>query len=182
MEKNNYKCSSIDHKETEAVIQCQYCKVYLCNKCETFHSKIFQNHPVKNLSIEGKDIFVDICKEKSHLNKLKFFCMTHNQLCCAACISKIKDEENGQHKDCKVSSLSEIKTEKEKIFKEKFDELEGISKTLKETINKLKIAYEEIYKNKEDLIVQIQKVFTELRNDLNKREDELILEVEEKFK
>ncbi len=73
MSNQNFKFSSIDHKEIKAIIQCQYCKVYLCNKCESFHSKIFPNHSVQNLNKEDKEIFIDICKEPSHLNKLKFF-------------------------------------------------------------------------------------------------------------
>ena len=36
-------------------------------------------------------------------------------------------------------------------------------------------------KNREELKIKIQKIFTELRNNLNNREDELLLKVDEKF-
>ena len=49
------KCSSIDHKNTNAIIFCQICKVYLCNKCQIFHSKIFQNHITQNISKEKQE-------------------------------------------------------------------------------------------------------------------------------
>ena len=47
-----------------------------------------------------KEIFTGYCKEEKHNNELSFFCRTHNQLCCAACLSKITKKGNGQHADC----------------------------------------------------------------------------------
>mgnify|MGYP006989009017 FL=1 len=56
------------------------------------------------------------CKVENHSDKLKYFCKTHNVLCCVACISKIKDDENGQHKDCNICLIDEIKdTKKNKL-------------------------------------------------------------------
>ena len=40
MENIKQKCSSIEHDKIDAVFYCQECKVYLCNKCENFHSKL----------------------------------------------------------------------------------------------------------------------------------------------
>ena len=57
MENNKPKCSSIEHKEIDAVIFCQNCKVYFCNKCENFHSKIFQAHLITNLANEKIKIY-----------------------------------------------------------------------------------------------------------------------------
>ena len=45
----------------------------------------------------------------------------------------------------------------------------------------MKDAFEEINKDREELKIKIQKIFTELRNNLNNREDELLLKVDEKF-
>ena len=113
------------------------------------------------------------------VNKLKYFCKTHNKLCCAACISKIRDEENWQHKDCEISLLIDIKKEKEKIFNDNFNKLEEISKILEKSINQIKSLYEEINEEKGKLINEIQNVFTKLRTILNEREDKLISEVGE---
>ena len=182
MNADKQKCSSIDHIKTDAIIYCNICKVYLCNKCENFHSKIFQNHPIQDLKKEKINFFSDICPEKNHFNKLKYFCKNHNKLCCASCITKIKDEENGQHKDCEVCLLNEIKTEKDKKFNENYIKLEEIANNLEQTTNQLKLLSEQINKEKEEIILEIQKYFTKLRSALNEREDKLIEEVELKFK
>ena len=114
------KCSSIDHNNIDAILFCQICKVYLCNKCQDFHSKLFQNHITQKLSKENKDIFTGLCPEKDHTNILEYYCKNHNQLCCVACISKIEDEKNGKHKYCDIYKLKDIKPEKEKKFKNNY--------------------------------------------------------------
>ena len=173
------KCSLIDHKNIDAILFCQICKVYLCNKCLDFHSKLFQNHITQKLTKENKEIFTGLCLENEHRNILEYYCKNHNQLCCAACISKIKDEKNGKHKDCEIYKLIDIKPEKEKKFKQNYAKLQDISKSLEPTINEFKLLIDEVNKNKEELIKEIQKAFTNLRNALNKREEQLLLEVEE---
>ena len=173
------KCSSNDHNNIEAIKFCQICNIYLCNKCQNFHSIIFKNHTTQNISDENKEIFTGLCPDKNHINILEYYCKTHNKLCCVACISKIKDEKNGRHKDCEIYKLKDIKPEKEKKFKEDYAKLQDISKSLEPSINKFKVLIDEVNKNKEELIKEIQKTFTNLRNALNKREEQLLLEVEE---
>ena len=34
------KCSSIEHENINDVCYCLECKVYMCKKCENFHSKL----------------------------------------------------------------------------------------------------------------------------------------------
>ena len=177
MENKIPKCSSSEHSKIQinAVIFCQACNIFLCNKCQNnFHYKLFANHPIKNLNQEKNDIFTGICYEKNHLSKLEYFCKTHNKLCCAKCITKVRDENNGQHKDCDISLLIDIKAEKEKLFKENYDKLQEISKTLGNTIKRFKVIIEELNKNKEKIILEIQKVFTKIRTALNEREDQPI--------
>ena len=106
------KCCFKKHEEIDANYYRDKCKIYMCNKCENFHSDLFQNHHSSNLDKETKEIFTGFCKEKKHFNELKYFCKNHNLLCCVACISKIKANENGQHKDCDVCKIEEIKNEK----------------------------------------------------------------------
>ena len=44
MENQKQKCYNKNHKDINAIVYCQICKVYMCNKCENFHSDLFQNH------------------------------------------------------------------------------------------------------------------------------------------
>jgi len=106
------KCSFKDHKEIKAIFYCVECKVYLCNKCENFHSKLCEKHLTFNIENNTGDIFTGNCKEENHQIKLEYFCKNHNQLCCAACIAKIKKNENGKHKDCDVCLIEDVKDEK----------------------------------------------------------------------
>ena len=180
---NNQKCSSIEHKEINAVIFCQNCKVYFCNKCENFHSKIFQGHLITNLANEKNNvIFTGLCQENNHMSALEYYCKSHNKLCCGLCITKIKDEKNGQHKDCLITSLKEIKSEKEEKFKNNYNKLQEISKSIEPLITQLKNRKIDINKKKEQIMNEIQKIFTKLRTVLNNREDELLKEVEEAYK
>ena len=71
----------------------------------------------------------------------------------------------------------EIKNDKINKLNDNIIYLEELSKTLQESINKAKEIYEKISENKEGWKLKIQKIFTKIRNELNKREDELLLEV-----
>ena len=55
------------------------------------------------------EIFTGICGQKNHINYLEFFCKTHNQLCCLACVSNINKAGYGQHKFCDISIIKDIK-------------------------------------------------------------------------
>jgi len=59
--------------------------------------------------------------------------------------------------------------------------LEDLSNKLDDSIKELKIIFEKISKNKEELKLKIQKIFTNIRNILNEREDEILLEVDNKY-
>ena len=155
----------------------------MCNKCESFHSKLFKNHNKialdKNKDIS--EIFTGFCKEKNHLDKLDYFCKTHNVLCCSGCISKIKLKDKGQHCDCEICTLEDIKENKEKILKENILNLEKLSKEVDKLINEMKNIFEQINKNKEELKLNIQKIFTRIRNAINEREDEILSKVNQLF-
>ena len=181
MEENKQKCFNKSHKEINAIIYCQICKVYLCNKCENFHSQLYPGHLVANSDKDITDIFTGFCKEKEHFNKLKYFCKTHNQLCCSACITKIKGEGDGQHTDCEVCIIEEIKQEKKNKLKENIKYLEDLSLNFKQSIDKLKEIYENINKIKEEIKLGILKIFTKIRNEVNNREDQIINELDKLF-
>ena len=153
----------------------------MCNKCEKMHSSLFPMHQAFDIKDDIKNIFTGICKEKNHKNELEYFCKTHNILCCAQCITNIKDEENGEHKDCSICRIEKIKDEKKNKLKDNINCLEELSKKLEESINELKKLFIKINEDKEELKLKIQNIFTKIRNTLNNREDSLLLEVDNKF-
>ncbi len=181
MESQKKKCSNREHGKIDANSYCRECKVYMCNKCEQFHSNLCQNHKYFILDKDFSNIFTGFCNEEKHYNELEYFCKNHNQLCCAACIAKVKLNEYGKHKDCDIYLLEDIKNEKIGKLNENIKYLEDLSKNLVESINKIKEILEKININKEELKIKIQKIFTNIRNELNNREDKLLLEVDKKY-
>ena len=174
------KCSSQNHKENDAKTYCKECNIHMCNKCENYHSEIFINHHQFNLDKE-KEIFTCFWKEEKHFQKLDYFCKNHNLLCCAACLNKIKSLGNGQHTDCDVCEIKEIKNEKRDKLKENIKYLEDFSNSIQNSINELKKLLEQINEKKEEIKFKIQSIFTKIRNNLNNREDELLSEVDKIF-
>ena len=181
MEFQNFKCSFEDHKDIDASKYCQECNVYLCNKCEKLHSELFKNHHTFQLDINFNELFTGFCKEKNHKNELNYFCKDHNELCCANCLVKIKTRGNGNHHDCNVCDINDILDEKKKNLSNNIKNLENISNLFQSLINDLKKILEEIDKNKEIVKEEIQKIFTKIRNELNNREDELLIEIDQIF-
>ena len=174
----NKKCSLNKHKDYNAVTYCQECDKYMCKKCEEFHSQLFEDHNLYNIDKNIKGIFTGICKEKNHNDKLSYFCETHNQLCCAACISKIKGIGNGKHKDCNISSIKNIKSEKKRKLKENMNYLNDIYKNLDKINNTKEKISKKIEEFKEKIKINIKEIFTNILNILKKREDELLLKVD----
>ena len=180
MDDINKKCSNKEHKDINAIYYCQDCKIYICNKCSNHHQELFNNHYIQNLD-NNKKIFIDICEEKNHPIKMEFYCKNHNKLCCVACISKIEVKGYGQHKDCDVCIIENIKEEKKNKLNDNIKYLEDLSNNLNNSIKEIKILFDKINERKEKLKLDIQKIFTKLRNQLNEREDELLLEIDNKF-
>ena len=145
---NKIKCSSKKHSNADAVYYCPQCKIYICRKCENFHSDLFISHNIYNLDNDSENIFTEFCKEDNHSEKLLYFCKTHNQLCCAKCICKIKGEGNGQHSECEINLLKDIKDIKKNKLNENIKYLEEISKNINSTIKELKTLFGKINENK----------------------------------
>ena len=182
MENNeSIKCSSQKHKELNAILYCQECNLNMCNKCKNFHSELFENHHIYNLDKNTKEIFTGFCKDKNHNKELKYFCKNHNRLCCAVCLSKIKDNENGQHNNCEVCLINEIEKDKKNKLIENIKCLENISNDLQINLDIIKNFGEKLTETKEKLKIDVQNIFTKLRNEINKREDELLNEIDKHF-
>ena len=112
MEKDMEKCSLSKHKEINATSYCQNCKLFMCNKCNNFHSELFENHISYKIDKDNQEISSLYCEEKDHFAPLKYYCKNHNKLCCGLCLCKMKDKENGQHTDCEICYIKDIKNEK----------------------------------------------------------------------
>ena len=174
----NKKCSLKKHSEINAINYCAKCKLYLCNKCKNFHTELFEAHHLFDLNKDINTIYTGYCKEKKHNNELEYFCKNHNQLCCAACIAKIGGEGNGQHSNCQVSFIKDIKEEKKNNLESNMKCLEDLFCKLEESLNNIKNYSQILIENKDSVKLKIQKTFTKIRNILNEREDELMLEVD----
>ena len=133
MENKNKKCCSKGHGEIDAIDYCQKCNIYLCNECINIHSKLLGIHHIFNLSEDIKEDFACLCKEKNYGNTLNYFCKTHNILCCASCINKIQEKEKGQHNNCDICKIEDIKKEKKNILLKNIQLLENLSKTFEES-------------------------------------------------
>ena len=178
---NKKKCSLNKHSDSDAIIFCKECNLFMCNKCLNHHNEFILNHHTYNLDKNFDEIFTGICKEENHKNELNYFCKTHNQLCCVACIGKIKGKGNGQHADCAICFVDDINNEKRTILKENIKNLDKFLKTIENNIKELKQINEKINNDKEQLKMEIIKKFTEMRNIINEREDKLLKEIDNKF-
>ena len=177
---NQIKCFSEDHKEVDAICFCPECKIYLCNKCSNIHSSLFKNHHSYNID-KDEEIFTGFCQEKNHPNKLEYFCKVHNKLCCAACLCKVDDLGDGQHKDCEVCIINNIKDEKKNKLKENIKVLEELDIFFNEKMKDIKKVFQIIEEDKEKLKIKVQNVFTKIRNKVNEREEELLLQIDNIF-
>ena len=138
------KCSLKEHKNSDSISYCKNCNIYMCNKCQIHHSEILKTHSTINLNNNFNDLFTGFCKQENHVNKLEYFCKSHNELVCLACISKIKNKFYGQHTDCEIYNLEEIQEEKKNKLDENIVFLEDLSKSLEKSINELKKLFENI--------------------------------------
>ena len=180
--KNKIKCSLKKHEEIDAIIYCQECNKYLCNKCNNHHSELFDSHHLYNLNKNIKEIFTGLCKEKGHNKELCYFCKNHNILCCAMCLCKIEDKFNGLHKNCDVCLINDIAEEKKEKLNKNIKWLEELNINLNKSIEYFKKISENINEKKEKLKLNLLSAFTKIRNEINKREDELLLEIDNYFK
>ena len=175
---NIKKCSNKKHSELNAVGYCSECDLYLCNKCLNIHIEYLDIHHIINLDKDNQEIFTGLCKEPNHKKELRFYCKNHNKLCCSSCLCKIKGDDLGQHFDCNVCPIKEIKEEKKNKLNENIKYLEKSSKNIEDSIKKLKEIYDNIIKSKEEMKLKISKIFTKIRNIINEREDQLLLELD----
>ena len=172
------KCSLEEHKDIIASKYCPECRIYICSKCENFHSPWFKNHHHPYNLIKENEIFTGFCRENNHPNKLEYFCKNHNQLCCGLCIAKLNERGEGQHKDCNICYIEKIESIKKNNLKENIKCLEELEYKFNESLISLKKIYDSIESDKNELKKEIQQVFGKIRDNLKKREDILLKEID----
>ena len=123
---NKKKCSFSEHGDIDAANYCGKCNIFLCNKCDIFHSELLKNHHSYKIDKDIPEEFSIYCNEKEHNQKLEFFCKNHNKLCCVSCLCKIKDQKYGQHHDCDICYIKDIKEEKKSNLKKNMKLLEEL--------------------------------------------------------
>ena len=180
-ENSKKKCSLESHKEIDATIFCQQCKIYMCENCQKHHSELFKTHHPYSLDKNKDDQYTGICKEKNHSMKLDYFCKNHNQLCCAACLCKIKGKGSGRHTNCEVCFIKKAKKKKKNTLNQNIKYLEDLSTSLEKSLNELKKLFGTINQNKENLKINIQKIFSSLVETVKSREKEILKEVDKQF-
>ena len=172
------KCFSKKHANIDAIIYCQNCRVYMCNKCKNLHSDLFEEHLLEN---DLSNIFTGICNEPNHNCELEYFCETHNLLCCSKCIGSFKNKGYGKHGQCKVYLIEDIKSNKKDKLNENINNLEQLNNDIEKKIEELRKIYDKMIEDKENVKLKLQKIYTKLRNIINKEEDKLLLKIDKKF-
>ena len=150
MDNKKKKCDFEEHKEIDATHYCHECKIYICNKCTNYHERLFgsRNHHISNINNNLDEVFTNICKEANHPYEYEYFCKDHNKLCCDSCIIKMEVNGKGQHKDCNICLIKDIKEEKLNKLNENIQFLEDLSNSLENSFKELKIIFENINKSK----------------------------------
>ena len=169
-------CSAENHTDQKAIKFCPECNLFMCNQCFNYHSKLFKNHHIINLTENIENLFTGFCQEDNHTNKLDHFCKTHNQLCCSSCI-----EKDSKHGNCEISKIEEIKEEKKNNLEKIIKIMENLSTNIKDSINTIITFYEKNQEIKEELKSKVMKIITNIRNKLNEREDEILSQIENTF-
>lgn len=184
-ENSENKCSNQEHKDLPAEFYCPQCKIYMCKTCASFHNNMFSSHnptPIEPSRPEESLEFSGLCPlPKHHYAPFDYYCLSHQELCCSACISKINTIGHGNHKDCEVILLREIENKKKNELPNNINELKNLQKKIEELIdeiNKLKI---EVNNNKEEVKKEVQRIFEEIRAAVNQRENEILDEIDKKF-
>ena len=168
------KCYTKSHANKRAIKYCLNCKKYLCEICTASHIKCDRKHELYSIDKDLNISFTGACTEKNHPNKLDYYCSTHNNLCCAACLCKIKEKGDGQHTECNACYIEDIKEEKRKKLNDNINILKELSQNIKKKVKEIKKIYEKTKPKKEEIKLNIQNTFDDIINILNNRKKELL--------
>ena len=93
----------------------------------------------------------------------------------------MKEKGYGIHKDCETYIIENIKEEKKKSLEENMKMLKELSKNIENSIKELKSIFDIINKEKDEIKIKIQTIFTKIRTELNNREEQLLMQIDEKY-
>lgn len=172
-------CSLDDHKDKEAIIECENCDIKLCNECSKIHKKYLPKHNLILMNSLESFYLKYNCSYENHNKILNYYCENHNELCCALCLCIKEDSNFGIHNKCKILSINEIENIKKQNLTQNIKKLDDLTKKLEEKKEKISNILIQQEKNKEEIKKRVAIFFTEIRNTINEREDELIKIIEE---
>ena len=175
------RCYTKSHWNKKATKRCFTCNKDFCEICAGAHSRCDRKHELHSLDTDSKNFnFTGLCKEDNH-TKLNYFCKTHNNLCCAACLCKIKEKGDGQHTECNACHIDEIKDEKKTKLNNCINILKNLLKNNKKMLKEIKRIYDKNKPKKDEIKQNIKNIFNKFRNLLDKREKELLSELDTLF-
>ena len=152
------------------------------NNVDKSDNQLDLDNSLNDSNISKTDIFTGLCKEENHNGlELEYYCKNHRQLCCAACICKIKGKGKGNHNDCEVCFIEEVKDLVYDKINSNIKFLEELSNNLSSSINKSYKSLKNIKKDNIELMRKIKIYFKDIRNALNKREEEILLNIDSLF-
>jgi len=176
------RCYTKSHWNKRATKHCFTCNKDFCEICAGPHSRCDRKHELYSIDTDSKNVnFTGLCKEGNHTNKLDYFCKTHNNLCCAACLCKIKEKGDGQHTECNACHIDEIKDEKKSKLNNNIKIFKNLLKNSKNMLKEIKRIYDKNKPKKDEIKENIKNIFNNFRYLLDKREKELLNELDNSF-
>ncbi|XP_052776979.1 uncharacterized protein LOC128214515 isoform X2 [Mya arenaria] len=163
---------------------CQTCQEYMCDPCIKAHKKfkVSRNHimlskdkmPSFYPSTKPSDIGVtEYCK--THPNEMiKFYCPTHSDLGCGDCVVI-------GHRTCKVDYIADVSKDftNEREFRELEPSIKRAEDLLSGCISKVKELFDEVEHQSKDEIDRLRKFRAEINTYLDRREKELLGNIQE---
>ncbi|XP_052774422.1 uncharacterized protein LOC128213007 [Mya arenaria] len=178
-------CQPCEEEGKRSVAQgfCQTCQEYMCDPCIKAHKKfkVSRNHimlskdkmPSFYPSTKQSDIGVtEYCK--THPNEMiKFYCPTHSDLGCGDCVVI-------GHRTCKVDYIADVSKDftNEREFRELEPSIKRAEYLLSGYISKVKELFDEVEHQSKDEIDRLRKFRAEINTYLDRREKELLGDIE----
>ena len=63
MDTKKVQCSAENHTDQKSSKFCPECNIFMCHKCFNYHSKLFKNHNLIDLTENIDNLFTGYCKE-----------------------------------------------------------------------------------------------------------------------
>ena len=172
-----------DGETNVAVVYCKTCKQFQCDVCNRMHRRIatLKGHVIVDVNDQStrNDEFdmqgIDRCEKHNEIGK--FYCKTHDQLCCSDCVL-------GSHLKCGVVELGELTDSNDDNLKQLQTGLQGHlfqSSVVLSTIPRLQTDLRENQENKINEIDRIRdniiQLFDTFKAEFKSHTNEAIAEI-----